>query len=300
MISPIEFYEEGLQGCNDMKFISLDTNIISSWVKAKRPVSEFEDKLAEINFIPLVTPDVFYELARNFINYPEHGKDVFSFLLNCKNVCYSRYHTNLYQMEYERSRNSDKLPRFLAEGAHSQEIQNRIRRYSKGDFDERQFVDERQYYLQKEHLEHFKKTRISRDMSWESILNSYFEKIKGDDEAQESLRANLSRIIRIEVTKDQALSLIFTDFSDFPALHSSFRRNLWLQHLTSISMSSDTFPSEDRFTDGMILVQSAYCAAFLSDDKKLNDNAKKINPNIQVYTLDSQMSAVPYVKIIQR
>ncbi len=271
-----------------MRKIALDTNVINFCCDNGIHACDFANYLDNEQLIPFVSPYVIYELARNFSgNSKTKGQELFSFLRDLKPNYITRRDI-LYVLEYEKLKN-DVNVNYVAADELIGIIQIRVDSYSRGvvpHFAD-EFISARQSSLQDTKQiwvpRGTKKTIKEKfNGSFEALINNFFDLILDRDPIRlEYMRKviSLSSEGTIKLTDDEVVTIVL-NMSSYPALITVFRLYAYLNFLTE---TNQNVPSEDRFTDGLIMIEYSYCDLFLSNDERLvNTHAKKINPTIEV------------------
>lgn len=179
---------------------------------------------------------------------------------------------------------------YLLPEASMSRVLNKIYKHSKGSFNFKHeiFLRERQEWLngyrkvwQKEESEIISKNYYQ---NFNGFIQDYFVILKSDYRNMQWIRELLF------ITTDNKIILNFNEIevvlnnlNSYPALRSLIYVHLYLVFLTEANGET---PSEDRFTDCLISIESSYCTTLVSNDKRfIHNHAKKVNPYIEVITL---------------
>jgi hypothetical protein len=120
--------------------------------------------------------------------------------------------------------------------------------------------------------------------NFQSLINNFFELILQRDQ----YRIDYVREIILVATErkiilsDDAVVTIITNANEYPALYTLIRLQAYLNYLTEMQSA---VPREDRFSDGLIMIEYAYCDLIISTDEKLvTKHGQSINPAISLIT----------------
>lgn len=271
-----------------MKKIALDTNIFNFCHENGISGKKFSDILTKKKLIPFVSPYVIYELARVFLtDKASKGAKLFS-LLQELNPKFITRRDNLYRLEVDKLK-CNKAIDFEADNYILSKIIERVKNYSQGMIDDQDcdFILQRQSSLKdtKKIWEPKGAQEVIKDKfdnNFRTLLDNFFNLLLDND----SYRIQyVQKIILVATENEINLShleilTLVSNMGDYPALITFIRLYAYWNFLTE---KNAAVPSEDRFTDGLVMIEYSYCDIFLSnDDDLINKHGQHINPNIEL------------------
>ena len=77
-------------------------------------------------------------------------------------------------------------------------------------------------------------------------------------------------------------TLLNHKMNDYPALRTLLHQQLYLEFTTEWH---GTTPGKNRFSDGIQMIEAAYCDTFITDDNDLLKHGAKINQYIEMMSI---------------
>lgn len=284
-----------------LKHISIDTSILNHCVDEGITPKEFNLLLEKNGYTPLLVPYVTYECAACFVDTKdpgrlvgfekdEKGKKLFSYIKELK-PDYSCRRDHLYKMECDKIKCGVGVS-YLAGKILEDQVNIRIENLCCGNLTEEQkrLIIERLECLRYCRNNLFKPDNIKKYLYKSANFNGVKEKIidkykEGDLNFINNLIEFVKMITdpyRVDITDDDVIRFA-NNHEAYPALRNAIFTNLYLQY--SSNKHGDA-PSLDKFSDFLILVESSYCSAILTNEIKLKEHFNQINPNIRVMNFD--------------
>ncbi|WP_218814695.1 hypothetical protein [Rickettsiella endosymbiont of Dermanyssus gallinae] len=277
------------------KYIFLDTCAIDQLIRCGISPELFIKLLK--NKIPVVSPYVMYELARVITTDSSRKAIALFTFLKAINPKFSYRSDEYYKLEVQRLRYDIPFNPFLdqeREVAILQRIENLIN--GKIDPEIEEFIKQRQDLVKKscslwnqKPCEKYKKYKGDFQFRFNSRLNDFFKDFKVTIGKIKSVR----KLIRYTPWNECNLTgneifKFYDNMETYPSLTNLLRSQLYLDFLTNTN--PDT-PSENKFTDAIVLIEASYCTDFLSHDRNfIKMHAKCINPKINSIILNEFLS----------
>jgi len=269
-----------------VKKVGLDTCFLNhcydEGISGKRLAEAFRKQ----EYIPYVCPYVTYELARTFKTSSFKCKALFE-LLKELNPNFITRRDMLYTRELDKLKNGDDVT-WVADEVLRQDFQKRIEGYIKGIPD----IPENYINLKQQGLASLKVIWAPKGAkkilkhkfggSFPRLIDNFFSLILDGDQ----YRIDYAKKIVLLVTEgnillsNEEIVILIKKNLDYPVFNTLIRLYAYLDFLTQMNIA---VPSEDRFTDGLIMIEYAYCDFIVSQDKNLVEkHARHINPGIKL------------------
>lgn len=268
-----------------MKRAILDTNVISECNITAQNLSNI---LKEKNLMPVIGIYTTYEIARPIItNKPHIASQLYSFIRDL-NPEFSCPRDELYFREAQKLKLGESV-NDKPTNQYQIHLKQRIDDFSNGIFEQfKNFIHARQNSLKialqnwksSKNRAYFKKYKNN----FTQFRTDFFSNLESDPNKIEYVRnivfnASEKKII----LNDKEIKKIIHNKSEYPAIRTLIYGQLYLQFLTETNLAR---PSEDRFTDTILMIEGSYCDAIISGDKKfMHLHAKNINPYIETIHL---------------
>jgi hypothetical protein len=279
-----------------MHKIGLDTSSIDYCIRNNISGTELKEFLQAQNLSPMICTYVIYEISRAFFKRITMSAKLFEFILDLEPQ-YIAPREKLYFRECEKLVKNSNF-HDLSDKADKEEIIYRMNTYMSG-------------HMPAKHAQYIRKRQESLDELNKIFIPSEIEKekIKKYKSSLQSIEALFSALCRKDATSiewfkkcilqvtynkidlsDDNVYKFSNNISEYRIISALIRNILHLHFLTH---KNGNKPHENRFTDGLVLIEYSYCDYFLSHDKKLLDtHIKAINPAISSYSVSNMVHMI--------
>ncbi len=269
-----------------MKRIGLDTSAIGYCLEKNISAKDFKKFLHMRNLVPVVCTYVTYELSRTFLRNMATAKALFCFLSELEPQYIAGSET-LYSRELDKLNKNGLFCDLIDEPLKNQMLRM-IEAHAAGNITEDLtiFINGRQTSLDSARHKNFQpstaeKMKINGYKSSSQVIEALFSRLKAGDVTvtkcfQDIILTATSN--KVQLSDEHILKLVQNIF-DYKALRSLIRNTFHLHFLTH--KHSRHTPNENRFTDGLVMIEYSYCDQFLGHDAALvREHAQAINPDI--------------------
>jgi transposase len=263
-----------------MKRIGLDTSAIDYCLRNNISASELKQFLQAQNLIPVICPYVNYEMSRRFLGNITGGKTSFLFISELEPQ-YIAPRETLYLREFDKIDKNhvfydldDYLQRTVVEWHSAGRITAKLARH----------IRKKQASLNKlgEILKpsEEEKKKIEKYKNFSECTEYLFLELKERNiKVKECIQEIISKGTNNTVHLSDEHILKFAHNIPGHKMFRSLIRNAFHLHFLMHTFSNK--PADNRFTDGLIIIEYSYCDQFLSNDRKLLEtHAQAINPDI--------------------
>lgn len=272
-----------------MKTAFIDTSVISECHRQEITAKALNEILKAKKLTPVVGIYPNFEVAKNILtNNPNRASQLYSFIRDLKPE-YSRSRADLYILETNKLRTDEPID-YLLSGQPKTILLNRIDDHCNGKFtyEHKSFVQTRQEALtaSRKAWQPVKSKEIRKKYSnnFNKFVTDFFTLLKSHAEKMEYIRIVI--LIATEqkiILNDQEIIKLIDNLISYPALRTLLYVHLYLEFLTETNGET---PAEDRFTDGLIMIESSYCTVIISNDEAfMRKHAKNINAHIETISL---------------
>lgn len=279
-----------------MKTAYIDTSVISECHRQGITASELNEILKAKKLIPIIGIYPNFEIAKNILtDNPIRASKLYSFIRDLKPE-YSRLREELYRLEINKLR-TNKPVDYLLTGHSKTLILNKIVEHCNGEFGckHETFLRERQKLLDKYREvwqpEVTKEISKKYNQNFNKFLTDYFLILKSEPKKIEWIRQLIFVTTETKIVLNGSeLNKLLNHLIAYPALRSLIYVHLYLLFLTETNRVT---PAEDRFTDGLIIIESSYCTTLISNDESfMRKHAKNINPYIETIALKELTASI--------
>ena len=253
-----------------MKTAFIDTSVISECHRQGIAANILHEALTASKLIPVVGMYPTYEITRT-ITTDCLGKasQLFSFIRDLEPE-FSCLREELYAMEAKKLKTDNPVDYLLCSSKKTI-LQKRIDNYIIGTFDQeyKDFIQIRQTGLtvsrQAWRPIRNKEIRKKYNHNFNKFLSDFFSNLKFEPRKIEWIRIVISVATQQKVIlADKEIIKFIDNQTSYPALRTLIYVYLYLEFLTE---TNNATPSEDRFTDALVMIEGAYCTTIISDDE---------------------------------
>lgn len=255
----------------------LETNAINRFLDEKINGKEVRAILSCHGYSPVIGLHVVYELAQTFLsgNSDDTARNLFEVVRDL-DPDISEAPEVVLKSEYTKYLHGTEVACFLC-GDREAETRQEIIKLSNGTFDDnaRNFISTRHECFSKDHpVTGQANVRAFLDEPPNEKLRSFEDVSKYYENRIPEL---IEQILKGIASPSQALDMA-GKLNNFPLLKSTVMANLYLIFIAIVHKNT---PATDKVDDHRHIIEASYCDVFVTEEKQLLSNARKINSSLR-------------------
>jgi len=253
----------------------LETNAINRFLNEKTSGNEIRAVLSSYGYEPVIGTHTIYELARTFLsgNDDETARNLFEIIRDLKPEI-SEKSAIVLRQEYATYVGGPAVSGFMR-GNRKAETRAEIVKLANGTFDDeaRSFVTTRDENFKRDH------PVIGQTNRAIFLENPPDKKLHSFEDVLKYYQPSIPVFVEQILTATPAHATDMAErISEYPLLRSTVLANLYL---VFVAVVHKDVPATDKIDDHRHVIDASYCDVFVTEEKQLLSNVKKINPDLK-------------------